>query len=135
MLDMQVIARHQDRGALRLDHLHDQALCGPKGEGDLSITHIMPPTGSSTTSTAPDLSHAQGLNPALQSVSRVDRLMGRPVTESKPSLRGPARVPAVIWNSPFDPIHWRRAERHFLSHWLHYSSSGECAAGFGNLEL
>jgi len=24
---MQVIVRHQDRGALRLDHLHDQALC------------------------------------------------------------------------------------------------------------
>jgi hypothetical protein len=39
---MQVIVRLQDRGALRLDHLHDQALCGPKGEGDLSITHIMP---------------------------------------------------------------------------------------------
>jgi hypothetical protein len=35
MVDMQVIARLQDRGALRLDHLHDQALCGPQGEGDL----------------------------------------------------------------------------------------------------
>ena len=35
MVDMQVIMRLQDRGALRLDHLHDQALCGPKGEGDL----------------------------------------------------------------------------------------------------
>ena len=56
---------------------------------------LLPPTGSSATSTAPDLSHAEGSNPALQSVSRVDRLMGRPVTESKPSLRGPARVPAV----------------------------------------
>jgi hypothetical protein len=42
MLDMQVIVRLQDRGALRLDHLHDHALCGPKGEGDLPITHIMP---------------------------------------------------------------------------------------------
>jgi hypothetical protein len=30
--------RHQDRGALRLDHLHDQALCGPEGHGDLPIT-------------------------------------------------------------------------------------------------
>jgi hypothetical protein len=45
MVDMRVIVRHQDRGALRLDHLHDQALCGPKGEGDLLITHIMPLTG------------------------------------------------------------------------------------------
>jgi hypothetical protein len=27
MLDMEVIVRHQDRGALRLDHRHDQALC------------------------------------------------------------------------------------------------------------
>jgi hypothetical protein len=35
LVDMQVIVRLQDRGALRLDHLHDQALCGPKGEGDL----------------------------------------------------------------------------------------------------
>ena len=34
LLDMQVIARLQDRGAQRLDHLHDQALCGPKGVGD-----------------------------------------------------------------------------------------------------
>jgi hypothetical protein len=42
MADMQVIVRHQDRGALRLDHLHDQALCEPGGRGDLSITHIMP---------------------------------------------------------------------------------------------
>jgi len=41
----------------------------------------------------------------------------------------------LYWNSPFDPIHWRRAERHFLSYWLHYLSSGECAARFGNLEL
>jgi hypothetical protein len=45
MVDMQVIVRLQDRGALRLDHLHDQALCGPKGEGDLLITHIMLATG------------------------------------------------------------------------------------------
>jgi hypothetical protein len=35
MVDMQVIVRRQDPDALRLDHLHDQALCGPKGEGDL----------------------------------------------------------------------------------------------------
>jgi hypothetical protein len=42
---MQVIVRLQDRGALRLDHLHDHALCGPKGEGDLPITHIMPQIG------------------------------------------------------------------------------------------
>jgi hypothetical protein len=27
MVDMPVIVRHQDRGALRLDHRHDQALC------------------------------------------------------------------------------------------------------------
>jgi hypothetical protein len=26
-------------GPLRLDHLHDQALCGPKGEGDLDLPH------------------------------------------------------------------------------------------------
>jgi hypothetical protein len=30
LADMQVIVRHQDRGALRLDHLHDQALCEPE---------------------------------------------------------------------------------------------------------
>jgi len=42
MVDMQVIVRLQDRGALGLDHLHDQALCEPEGRGDLSITHIMP---------------------------------------------------------------------------------------------
>jgi hypothetical protein len=42
MADMQVIVRLQDRGALRLDHLHDQALCEPEGRGDLLITHIMP---------------------------------------------------------------------------------------------
>jgi hypothetical protein len=36
---MQVIVRPQDRGALRLDHLHDQASCEPEGRGDLSITH------------------------------------------------------------------------------------------------
>jgi hypothetical protein len=35
LVDMQVIVRRQDPDALRLDHLHDQALCGPKGEGDL----------------------------------------------------------------------------------------------------
>jgi len=27
LVDMPVMARHQDRGALRLDHRHDQALC------------------------------------------------------------------------------------------------------------
>ena len=27
MADMPVIVRHQDQGALRLDHRHDQALC------------------------------------------------------------------------------------------------------------
>jgi hypothetical protein len=31
---MRVIVRHQDRGALRLDHVHDQALCEPAGRGD-----------------------------------------------------------------------------------------------------
>jgi hypothetical protein len=54
MADMQVIVRHQDRGALRLDHLHDQALCEPEGRGDLLITHIMPmrvPTYGSVNST------------------------------------------------------------------------------------
>jgi hypothetical protein len=45
MADMQVIVRLQDRGALRLDHLHDQALCEPEGRGDLLITHIMPKRG------------------------------------------------------------------------------------------
>jgi hypothetical protein len=38
MADMQVIVRLQNRGALRLDHLHDQALCEPEGRGDFSIT-------------------------------------------------------------------------------------------------
>jgi len=31
MADMPVIVRHQDRGALRLDHRHDQALCRRQG--------------------------------------------------------------------------------------------------------
>jgi hypothetical protein len=31
MVDMEVIVRLQDRGAQRFGHLHDQALCGPKG--------------------------------------------------------------------------------------------------------
>src|SRR4029077_11921951 len=31
MVDMPVIVRHQDRGALRLDHGHDQALCRRPG--------------------------------------------------------------------------------------------------------
>jgi len=34
MLDMEVIVRRQEQVTLRLDHLHDQALCGPEGEGD-----------------------------------------------------------------------------------------------------
>jgi len=38
MANMQVIVRLQNRGALRLDHLHDQALCEPEERGDLSIT-------------------------------------------------------------------------------------------------
>ena len=42
LADMQVIVRLQDRGALRLDHLHDQALCEPEERADLLITHIMP---------------------------------------------------------------------------------------------
>jgi hypothetical protein len=42
LADMQVIVRLQDRGTLRLDRLHDQALCEPEGCDDLSITHIMP---------------------------------------------------------------------------------------------
>jgi hypothetical protein len=45
LADMQVIVRLQDRGALRLDHLHDQALCEPEGRGALLITHIMPMSG------------------------------------------------------------------------------------------
>jgi hypothetical protein len=36
---MQVIARLQDRGALRLDHLHDLTLREPEGCVDSSITH------------------------------------------------------------------------------------------------
>jgi hypothetical protein len=33
--DMPVIVRHQDRGALRLDHWHDQALCRARRASDL----------------------------------------------------------------------------------------------------
>src|SRR6516164_3980033 len=35
MVDMPVIVRHQDRGALRLDHRHDQALCRARRASDL----------------------------------------------------------------------------------------------------
>jgi hypothetical protein len=38
MADMQVIMMLQNRGALRLDHVHDQALCASEGRGDPSIT-------------------------------------------------------------------------------------------------
>jgi hypothetical protein len=38
MVDMPVIVRHQDRGALRLDHRHDQALCRRR-LGDLVFDH------------------------------------------------------------------------------------------------
>jgi hypothetical protein len=37
-----VIVRHQDRGALRLDHLHDQALCRRREVIWSLITGIMP---------------------------------------------------------------------------------------------
>jgi hypothetical protein len=39
---MLVIVRHQDRGALRLDHLHDQALCRRREVIWSLITGIMP---------------------------------------------------------------------------------------------
>jgi hypothetical protein len=45
MADMPVIVRHQDRGALRLDHRHDQALCRGRRSDLVLITGIMPPTG------------------------------------------------------------------------------------------
>jgi len=35
LADMEVIVRLQGQEAQRLDHLHDQALCGPQGAGDL----------------------------------------------------------------------------------------------------
>ena len=38
LVDMPVIVRHQDRGALRLDHRHDQALCRRR-LGDLVFNH------------------------------------------------------------------------------------------------
>jgi hypothetical protein len=38
LVDMPVIVRHQDRGALRLDHRHDQAFMPPKGS-DLIFDH------------------------------------------------------------------------------------------------
>ena len=38
MVDMPVIVRHQNRGALRLDHRHDQALCRRR-LGDLVFDH------------------------------------------------------------------------------------------------
>jgi len=38
MVDMPVIVRYQDRGALRLDHRHDQALCRRR-LGDLVFDH------------------------------------------------------------------------------------------------
>jgi hypothetical protein len=35
LVDMQGDREAPRPEALRLDHVHDQALCGPKGEGDL----------------------------------------------------------------------------------------------------
>src|SRR5260370_39981132 len=43
MVDMPVIVRHQDRGALRLDHRHDQALCRRRAVIWSLITGTMPP--------------------------------------------------------------------------------------------
>jgi hypothetical protein len=48
LVDMPVIVRHQDRGALRLDHRHDQALCRRRAVIWSLITGIMPRTGSSS---------------------------------------------------------------------------------------
>ena len=45
MVDMSVIVRHQDRGALRLDHRHDQALCRRRAVIWSLITGIMPMSG------------------------------------------------------------------------------------------
>jgi hypothetical protein len=39
MVDLEVLVRLQYRGAQRLDHLHDQALCGPKGAGNQGHPH------------------------------------------------------------------------------------------------
>ena len=48
MVDMPVIVRHQDRGALRLDHRHDQALCRRRAVIWSLITGIMPNSGRCT---------------------------------------------------------------------------------------
>ena len=98
MADMQVIVRLQDRGVLRLDHLHDPALCEPEGRGDLLIIHIMPRTGSSAAARA---RQAEALvvprvrSGAVDSVCCRPRLMGL-VTDSSLSLHAAAPVAAVL---------------------------------------
>jgi hypothetical protein len=102
LLDMQVIARHKDRGALRLDHLHDQALCGPKAEGDLSITHIMPPIGSSAMGTARDLGHTQVLSQGSELWQQRTLAGGEACYgEQSESVRGAQR--AAWTTSPMSP--------------------------------
>ena len=64
------------------------------------------------------------LAPGMLTLVAVVGSRGHPQIAVTDGRGGPtccARISAVLyWNSPFDPIHWRRAERHFLSHWLHY---------------
>jgi hypothetical protein len=45
LVDMPVLVVHQDRGALRLDHRQDQALCRRRAVIWSLVTGIMPPTG------------------------------------------------------------------------------------------
>ena len=64
MADMQVIVRHQDQGALRLDHLHDQALCGPKGE--VIFDHPHNAAVSAPGDVADTVAAGERLSPALE---------------------------------------------------------------------
>jgi hypothetical protein len=105
LADMPLIVRHQDRGALRLDHRHDQALCRRRAVIWSLITGIMPRTGSSWIAVAlasSSVMHAARagreresgqdawMPPRLEEGLRDDRVPGDP-GRSRAEGRTPAR--------------------------------------------
>jgi hypothetical protein len=111
---MQVIVRLQDQGALRLDHLHDQALCELEGRGDLSITHIMPRWGRNADSVTRAGGSVRGAGSIGTAVGR-DRVGdpaplpsatgSRPVIAADPR-QNTIRVPSdqAVWLSARDQL-------------------------------
>src|ERR1700683_3728726 len=93
LVDMPVIVRHQDRGALRLDHRHDQALCRRRVVICSLITGIMPMRGCGIKSLAVSVRETQLY--ALRGLLRVRfRMRGR-LTEPPSLAADGARIISV----------------------------------------